>query len=149
MDQERINALIELLAESDLIELSLTEGDSTLRLFKDATGCNTVQGTPANTAPTQAAPKAAVQVTRPASEKNKTGGEVKASLYGVLHLTPAAGEAPFVKVGDNVEAGQTLAILEAMKMFHPLKAPHAGIVDEILASGGTEVESGQPLFRLV
>ncbi len=148
MDQERIKALIELLAESDLIELSLTEGDSTLRLFKDATGCNTVQGTPASTAP-KTSPKAAVQVTRPASEKNKTGGEVKASLYGVLHLTPAAGEAPFVKVGDTVEAGQTLAILEAMKMFHPLKAPHAGIVDAILASGGTEVESGQPLFRLV
>jgi acetyl-CoA carboxylase biotin carboxyl carrier protein len=145
MDQERIKALIELLAESDLIELSLTEGDSTLRLFKDG---STVQGTPANTAPTKAAPKAAVQVTRLASEKNTAGGEVKASLYGVLHLTPAAGEAPFVKVGDTVEAGQTLAILEAMKMFHPLKAPHAGIVEAILASGGTEVESGQPLFRL-
>ena len=146
MDQERIKALIELLAESDLIELSLTEGDSTLRLFKDAAG-GTVQSTPAQI-PAAKAPKAAPKTTAKASGPVASNNEVKASLYGVLHLTPAAGEAPFVKVGDTVEAGQTLAILEAMKMFHPLKAPHAGIVEAILASGGTEVESGQPLFRL-
>ncbi|WP_095099149.1 acetyl-CoA carboxylase biotin carboxyl carrier protein subunit [Pseudomonas sp. Irchel 3A5] len=143
MDQERIKALIELLAESDLIELSLTEGDSTLRLFKDAAN-GTVQSTPAKIAAAKA-PKTSVKAVNPVAGN----GEVKASLYGVLHLTPAAGEAPFVKVGDTVEAGQTLAILEAMKMFHPLKASHAGIVEAILASGGTEVESGQPLFRLV
>ncbi|WP_122661905.1 acetyl-CoA carboxylase biotin carboxyl carrier protein [Pseudomonas viridiflava] len=146
MDQERIKALIELLAESDLIELSLTEGDSTLRLFKDAAS-GTVQSTPAKNlaakAP-KAAPKTAAKASAPVARNN----EVKASLYGVLHLTPAAGEAPFVKVGDTVETGQTLAILEAMKMFHPLKAPHAGVVEAILATGGTEVESGQPLFRL-
>ncbi|WP_349972315.1 acetyl-CoA carboxylase biotin carboxyl carrier protein subunit [Pseudomonas caspiana] len=146
MDQERIKALIELLAESDLIELSLTEGDSTLRLFKDA-AIGTVQSTPAKVltakAP-EAAPKSSIKAAGPVASNN----EVKASLYGVLHLTPAAGEAPFVNVGDRVDAGQTLAILEAMKMFHPLKAPHAGVVEAILASGGTEVESGQALFRL-
>lgn len=146
MDQERIKALIELLAESDLIELSLTEGESTLRLFKEAAS-GTVQSTPANISASKvakAAPKTAAKAASPVANN----GEVKASLYGVLHLTPAAGEAPFVNVGDRVEAGQTLAILEAMKMFHPLKAPHAGVVEAILASGGTEVESGQPLFRL-
>lgn len=142
MDQERIKALIGLLAESDLIELSLTEGDSTLRLFKDS-AVGAVQGGPAKVvakAVAKAEPKSAS--TAPSSV------EVKASLYGVLHLTPAAGEAPFVKVGDRVEAGQTLAILEAMKMFHPLKAPKSGVVEAILASGGTEVEAGQPLFLL-
>ncbi len=146
MDQERIKALIGLLAESDLIELSLTEGDSTLRLFKDsAAGAVHSAPTPVTE---NVASKAVPKVVSKAPSPAPGGGEVKASLYGVLHLTPAAGEAPFVQIGDKVEAGQTLAILEAMKMFHPLKAPKAGVVEAILASGGTEVEAGQPLFRL-
>jgi len=138
MDSERIKGLIDLLAESDLLELSLTEGDSTIRLFKQA-------GTVVTTAPqADQAPVASVESAKPPS----AAAEVKASLYGVLHLTPAAGEAPFVAVGDQVEAGQTLAILEAMKMFHPVKAKTAGQVTAILAQGGTEVEAGQSLFRL-
>ncbi|HEX8544238.1 MAG TPA: acetyl-CoA carboxylase biotin carboxyl carrier protein subunit [Pseudomonas sp.] len=147
MDQERIKALIDLLAESDLIELSLTEGDSTIRLFKEGTtAVARAPSLPANAQPGLAtnAPTSAVKPVVPATADNA----VNASLYGVLHLTPAAGEAPFVTVGDNVEAGQTLAIIEAMKMFHPLKAPHSGVVEAILATGGTEVEAGQPLFRL-
>ncbi|MEN1836166.1 acetyl-CoA carboxylase biotin carboxyl carrier protein subunit [Pseudomonas lijiangensis] len=142
MDQERIKALIGLLAESDLIELSLTEGDSTLRLFKEAAG-NVVEAPliPARVATGKAA-SVSVHV------KEEVTLEVKASLYGVLHLTPAVGEAPFVQVGDSVEAGQTLAIIEAMKMFHPLKASRPGIVEAILVDGGTEVEAGQPLFRI-
>ena len=142
MDQERIKALIGLLAESDLIELSLTEGDSTLRLFKEAAG-NVVE---APLAPARVATGKAASVAAPVKEEIKL--EVKASLYGVLHLTPAVGEAPFVQIGDSVEAGQTLAVIEAMKMFHPLKANRAGIVEAILVDGGTEVEAGQPLFRI-
>ncbi|MBX8538801.1 acetyl-CoA carboxylase biotin carboxyl carrier protein subunit [Pseudomonas cichorii] len=142
MDQERIKALIGLLAESDLIELSLTEGDSTLRLFKEAAG-NVVE---APLAPARVATGKAASVSAPVKEEVKL--EVKASLYGVLHLTPAVGEAPFVQIGDSVEAGQTLAVIEAMKMFHPLKANRAGIVEAILVDGGTEVEAGQPLFRI-
>ncbi|MBI6854227.1 acetyl-CoA carboxylase biotin carboxyl carrier protein subunit [Pseudomonas cichorii] len=142
MDQERIKALIGLLAESDLIELSLTEGDSTLRLFKEAAG-NVVE---APLRPARVATDKAASVSAPVREEIKL--EVKASLYGVLHLTPAVDEAPFVQVGDSVEAGQTLAIIEAMKMFHPLKASRPGIVEAILVDGGTEVEAGQPLFRI-
>lgn len=147
MDQERIKALIGLLAESDLIELSLTEGDSTLRLFKEATG-NVVQA-PSISARAAIGKTASVSApTMKATAPAPAKGEIKASLYGVLHLTPAVGEAPFVQVGDSVEAGQTLAIIEAMKMFHPLKASRSGIVEAILVDGGTEVEAGQPLFRI-
>ncbi|GFM63997.1 acetyl-CoA carboxylase biotin carboxyl carrier protein subunit [Pseudomonas lijiangensis] len=144
MDQERIKALIGLLAESDLIELSLTEGDSTLRLFKEAAG-NVAE---APLVPARVATGKAASVSAPVKEEVKDKLEVKASLYGVLHLTPAVGEAPFVQIGDSVEAGQTLAVIEAMKMFHPLKANRAGIVEAILVDGGTEVEAGQPLFRI-
>ena len=141
MDSERIKGLIDLLAESDLLELSLTEGDSTIRLFKQAGKVVTTESmvepspTPIADLPTSDTPATVVT-------------EIKASLYGVLHLTPAAGEAPFVAVGDQVEAGQTLAVLEAMKMFHPVKAKTAGRISAILAQSGAEVEAGQSLFRL-
>ncbi|VVO30346.1 acetyl-CoA carboxylase biotin carboxyl carrier protein [Pseudomonas fluorescens] len=136
MDSARIKGLMELLAESDLLELSLTEGDSTLRLFKQPgeVAVSVVPTAVAAPAATPTQPTAAV--------------DIKASLYGVLHLTPAVGEAPFVAVGQVIEAGQTVAVIEAMKMFHPVKAKAAGKVLEILAQGGVEVEAGQALFRL-
>ncbi|EPJ85445.1 MULTISPECIES: acetyl-CoA carboxylase biotin carboxyl carrier protein subunit [Pseudomonas] len=140
MDSERIKGLIDLLAESDLLELSLTEGDSTIRLFKQAGKVVTTESTaepwPTPTADLPTPGTLAMAAT-----------EIKASLYGVLHLTPAAGEAPFVAVGDQVEPGQTLAVLEAMKMFHPVKAKIGGRVSAILAHSGDEVEAGQSLFR--
>lgn len=141
MDSERIKGLIDLLAESDLLELSLTEGDSTLRLFKQA-GKVVATESLADVSPTP------VVVAAPAPASAAATIEVKASLYGLLHLTPAAGEAAFVAVGDQVEAGQTLAVLEAMKMFHPVKAKAAGKITAILARSGAEVEAGQALFRL-
>lgn len=141
MDSERIKGLIDLLAESDLLELSLTEGDSTVRLFKQAgkilTAAQLAEQSPVSTPPPSTVDTPAAQAI-----------EVKASLYGVLHLTPAAGEPPFVLVGEQIEAGQTLAVIEAMKMFHPVKAKAAGRIAAILAQSGAEVEAGQSLFRL-
>ena len=141
MDSERIKGLIDLLAESDLLELSLTEGDSTIRLFKQAGKVLATESLadPSST-PTANSPRADTPAV--------ASIEIKASLYGVLHLTPAAGEAPFVAVGELIEVGQTLAILEAMKMFHPVKAKTAGRITAILAQSGAEVEAGQSLFRL-
>ena len=84
----------------------------------------------------------------PAAPVASAAVEIKASLYGVLHLTSAVGEAPFVTVGQAIEAGQTVAVIEAMKMFHPVKAKVAGKLAEILAQAGAEVAAGQALFRL-
>lgn len=125
---------MDLLAESDLLELSLTEGDSTLRLFKQA-GQVAISAAP-------------TVVAAPVAVKPTAAIEIKASLYGVLHLTPAVGEPPFVGVGQVIEAGQTVAVIEAMKMFHPVKAKVAGKLAEILAQAGAEVAAGQALFRL-
>ncbi|WP_248800719.1 acetyl-CoA carboxylase biotin carboxyl carrier protein [Pseudomonas sp. MWU13-2105] len=141
MDSERIKGLIDLLAESDLLELSLTEGDITIRLFKQA-GKVLATESLADHSSTPAASSAKAATPLVASV------EIKASLHGVLHLTPAAGEAPFVAVGDQIEVGQTLAVLEAMKMFHPVKAKAVGQITAILAQSGAEVEAGQSLFRL-
>jgi acetyl-CoA carboxylase biotin carboxyl carrier protein len=141
MDSERIKGLIDLLAESDLLELSLTEGDSTVRLFKQA-------GKVMAKAPQAAAAAPVIADSPKADTPAPAATEIKASLYGVLHLTPAIGEPPFVGVGDQVEAGQTVAVLEAMKMFHPVKAKTPGRISAILAQSGVEVEAGQSLFRL-
>ncbi|MDE1169396.1 MAG: acetyl-CoA carboxylase biotin carboxyl carrier protein subunit [Pseudomonas sp.] len=136
MNPERIKALIDLMAESDLSELRLNEGDTQLQLLRDGQ-------VPCVPAPPAAAPT--VQAVSPAT----TGTfEASAALYGVLHLTPAPDQPAFVQVGDTVAQGQTLAVVEAMKMFHPLKAEHAGTVQAILAASGEEVAAGQPLFRL-
>ncbi|WP_447789550.1 acetyl-CoA carboxylase biotin carboxyl carrier protein [Pseudomonas farris] len=141
MDSERIKGLIDLLAESDLLELSLTEGDSTIRLFRQAGKVL------ASESLTEQAPVSTPLLPK-ADTPTVAALEIKANLYGVLHLTPAVGEAPFVTVGEQIEAGQTLAVIEAMKMFHPVKAKAAGRITAILAQSGAEVEAGQSLFRL-
>jgi biotin carboxyl carrier protein len=73
---------------------------------------------------------------------------VSAPLFGIFHRTAAPGTPPFVELGQTVEAGQKLAIIEAMKVFNTIAADAAGTVAEILAEAGQEVEPGQPLFRL-
>jgi len=160
MDQQRIKQLIDLLAASDLGELTLSEGGTTLTLARH--GC---AGAPVLAAsPIAAGPAAATQVTPaatveaapvPAPSPQATtpvppaGGEVCSPLYGILHLTPSPDEPAFVAIGGVVSEGQTLCIVEAMKMFHQVKANRAGRVDAILATAGDEVESGLPLFRIV
>lgn len=155
MDQQRIKHLIDLLAESDLSALTLSEGGTTITLSRHG-------GVPAATLPAETTaaqaivePAAAPVKAQPGpnqpgpSQAEPTRRQVCSPLYGVLHLTPSPDEPPFVAIGDAVTAGQTLCIVEAMKMFHQVTATRAGQVNAILAAGGAEVESGQPLFDLI
>jgi acetyl-CoA carboxylase biotin carboxyl carrier protein len=84
----------------------------------------------------------------PASDSGAGAKDVTATLHGVLHLTPSPDEPPFVKPGDSVRAGQTLGVLEAMKMFHTLKSEFDGVLAAILVPSGSEVEAGQAVFRI-
>jgi acetyl-CoA carboxylase biotin carboxyl carrier protein len=79
---------------------------------------------------------------------NPTGGLVRSPLYGILHLTSAPDAPAFVQAGDLVHQGQTLCIVEAMKIFHEVKAEISARVDAVLGQAGQEVEAGAPLFRL-
>jgi acetyl-CoA carboxylase biotin carboxyl carrier protein len=152
MDQHRIKQLIDLLAESDLSELTLSEGGTTVTLSRHA---NTSSAASKPAEPSQAsvgkpAPALAAPVEAPAMPISvAAANHVCSPLYGVLHLTPSPEEPTFVTVGSTVTVGQTLCIVEAMKMFHQVKATQAGRVDAILGQPGDEVESGQPLFRIV
>ena len=76
------------------------------------------------------------------------GEAVTAPVVGVFYSASAPGAAPFVKVGDRVQKGQTLCIVEAMKMMNEITAPAPGIITEVLAANGTQVEYDQPLFRI-
>ncbi|UZJ57851.1 acetyl-CoA carboxylase biotin carboxyl carrier protein subunit [Pseudomonas sp. KU26590] len=162
MDQQRIKHLIDLLAESDLSALTLSEGGTTVTLSRH--GGVPAATLPAETTAAQAIVEPAAAPVKPppgpnqpgpsqshseASQPEPTRRQVCSPLYGVLHLTPSPDEPPFVAIGDAVTAGQTLCIVEAMKMFHQVTAPRAGQVNAILAAGGAEVESGQPLFDLI
>ena len=147
MELQKIKQLIDVLAASDLAELELVEGDHRVRLVKRL-------GAPAVPEPARPglAPPAPKRIAAPSPHEpdaaRDTGECVKAPLYGVVHLTPSPGAPVFVRVGDTVRPGQTLCMVEAMKMFHEVQARQAGVIAAIHAVAGEEAEAGAVLFRL-
>ncbi len=153
MDQLRIKALIDLMASSDLVELDFSEHNCTLKLYRDreavATDAGPARPHPPLMPPTGgAAPPAVADAPGPAGPPAWIM-EVRAPFYGVLHLTPAPDQPPFVRPGDSILEGQTLGLLEAMKMFHPVTADCAGTLQSILVAPGQEVDAEQPLFHII
>ena len=149
MDLNRIKDLIDLFVATNLGELTLSEGDCRLRLARRI-GVSEPQVRPTTDAirAVGLAPVRAEGVAPVPADASVGAKDVVAPLYGVLHLTPSPDEPPFVRLGDSVRAGQTLGVLEAMKMFHTLKSDFDGVVAAILAASGSEVEAGQALFRI-
>jgi acetyl-CoA carboxylase biotin carboxyl carrier protein len=149
MELQKIKQLIDVLAASDLAELELVEGDHRVRLVRrlvavpESFGRLAAVSSNAVSAPLPAAPAGS------GPDAAEPAGQVTAPLYGVLHLTPSPDAPAFVRLGDSVQPGQTLCVVEAMKMFHEVKAPRGGIVAAILAVAGEEVEAGTALFRLL
>ena len=143
MDLPKIKALIDLLNSSSLSALELAEGEHTLRLERQGGAVPAVAATSVAQVPVSAQPQV-----QPQSQSNTTGHVIHAPMQGILHLTPAPGEPPFVQVGDEIRAEQVICVIEAMKMFNTVEADAAGRVAEILAVPGTEVKLGQPLLRL-
>lgn len=140
MDLQKIKALIGLAAASGLSELEFEEDGRRLRLSRGETPSGVRTETPAPVS----VPAPAVAAASVASE---TASLLKAPMFGVFCLTPAANEPPFVHVGDAVKKGQKLGMLEAMKQFHTISADRDGTIAAILAENGQDVDAGQPLFR--
>ena len=138
MNQEQIKTLIDALAASDLAELEYSENGCTLRLVKQAAPGSAP-------APRTMAPADADGTAHAAAADGST--ECLAPLYGVLHLQPSPDEPPYVQPGQAVKAGQTLCVIEAMKVFNEVRAERDATVQAVLATSGQEVEAGQPLFR--
>ena len=130
------------MAASDLDALEFSQDGWTLRLVRRADG----RGAPAPVA-TAAAPSD-VPASRPEAEVPAAAPrELTSPLFGIVHLQRAPGESPFVRAGDTVEAGRTLCVIEAMKVFNEVCAERDVTVAAVLVESGQEVEAGQPLFR--
>ena len=151
MDLRKLKTLIDLVAESDIAELEVTEGESKVRIVKSsAMPQNQMvmmqpQGMQAHYQPAApaAAPAAAAAVVVAAEP---TGYVVKSPMVGTFYRSSAPGSAAYVEVGSTVKEGDTLCIIEAMKLLNELDSDKAGVVTQILVENGQPVEFGQPLF---
>ena len=152
MDLRKLKTLIDLVSESGISELEVNEGEDRVRIVNAGTSAPTGQVVYANPAPAQAvqaAPAAsapapaAVAVETPAVE---TGFVAKSPMVGTFYRAPNPESPNFVNIGDTVKVGQTLCIIEAMKLLNEIESEHAGVIKEILCENGQGVEFDQPLF---
>lgn len=136
LDAGLVRKLAKLLADTGLSEIEYAEGGKKIRC---AAGGRPAPATPAASA-------AAPAPTGNNGEPSAKGTLVTAPMVGTVYLSPAPGEAPFVKAGDKVKAGETLLIIEAMKVMNPIKAPSGGTITSILAADSKPVEFGEVLL---
>jgi len=142
VDTGLVRELAELLSENELTEIEVADGERKIKVRREAAGF--IAGPQAYHAPAPAAaPAAAAEV--PAAAEEIQGNAVKSPMVGTAYLSPEPGAAPYVSIGQSVEAGDTLLIIEAMKVMNPITAPVAGTVRQITVSDGQPVEFDQPL----
>jgi len=153
MDLRKLKTLIDLVAESDIAELEVTEGESKVRIVKSsAIPQNQMvmmqpQGMQQHYAPSHA-PSAPAAAAAPvaAVAAEPTGHIVKSPMVGTFYRSSAPGSPAFVEVGSNIKEGDTLCIIEAMKLLNEIDSDVSGVVTKILVENGQPVEFGQPLF---
>jgi len=149
MDIRKIKKLIELLDESGIAEIEIHEGEESVRISRHSTQV-AVAAAPYATMPV--APVAAAPVATTAAElQNDTtelmsGHQIKSPMVGTFYRSPAPGNPSFVEVGSHINKGDTLCIIEAMKMFNQIDSDVSGVVKAILLENGEPVEYGQPLL---
>ncbi len=154
MDIRKVKKLIELLEESGISELEISEGEESVRISRHAPGgpiqytiASPVAGGPAAAAAAPPAPaQAAPTPGAAAAEAEIAGHKVVSPMVGTFYESAAPGADPFVKVGTEVKVGDTLCIIEAMKMMNQIECDKAGRIVAILATNGEPVEYGQTLF---
>ncbi len=143
VDEDLVRKLANLLDETGLTEIEYGTKDWHLRVVRGTSP--TTPGTGANPAAAAAAAETA-GAAEGAERDADHPGVVTAPMVGVVYTAPEPGEPPFINVGDTVAEGQTLLLIEAMKVFNPITAPRAGKVARILIGSGTPVEFGEPLL---
>lgn len=154
MDIRKIKKLIEMLEESDLVELEIKEGEESVRLSRVSTRAPVQAAQIQHYAPTPAVSAAApasagsapAAVSTPAPSEAPKGHTVRSPMVGTYYSAAAPGSPPFVKKGQSVKIGDTLCVIEAMKMFNQVESDAAGMVVEILVENGQPVEFDQPLY---
>jgi acetyl-CoA carboxylase biotin carboxyl carrier protein len=149
-DPEAIRRLADILRETDLTEIELSEKDARIRVARVVTVAPAAPHyyapPPQAPAPVPVAPVAAAAAVASDALDLKNPGLVTSPMVGVAYLAPEPGAAPFVNLGSKVAVGQTLLLIEAMKTFNQIRAPRSGTVTRILIETGSPVEYGEPLM---
>ena len=144
MDIRKIKKLIEMLEESNLGEIEIKEGEESIRISRAGSAAPVAQWMSAP-APV-AAPVVAAAVAAPVAPSQPTGHMVTSPMVGTFYRSPSPSAATFVEVGSQVKVGDTLCIIEAMKILNTIESDKAGTVKAILKESGQPVEFGEPLF---
>jgi acetyl-CoA carboxylase biotin carboxyl carrier protein len=148
MDLRKLKKLIDLVEESGISELELTEDGEKVRISRNFTSSAPVQQyAPVQySAPQFAAPAAAPAVAAAEAPAVEEGHAVKSPMVGTFYRSPSPDAKAFVEVGDTVAVGDTLCIIEAMKLLNEIEADKAGVIKKILVDNGQAIEYGEPLF---
>ena len=151
MDLRKLKTLIELVETSGIAELEIQEGEERVRITRATAAVTGMQPVALHATPHQASavPQAVSPATGPAVDSvpaEPAGHQVKSPMVGTFYRSATPGSKPFVEVGDRVEEGGTLCIIEAMKLMNEIESDKAGVVKAILTENGQPVEFGQPLF---
>ncbi len=152
MDIRKVKKLIELLEESNINELEITEGEESVRISRGMPAVAYAAPAPAAPAPAIAAPVTAAPVAAPAvapASEALAGHVVRSPMVGSFYGSPAPGSPTFVTVGQTVAQGDVLCIIEAMKMMNQIEADKAGTIGAILVEDGEPVEFDQPMFTII
>lgn len=153
MDLRKIKKLIDLLEESNLAEIEIKEGEESVRLARVPRG--TVMAAPAPVqqaeparpaAPAAPAPTLSADAVGKSTKDVPDGHTVRSPMVGTFYEAQSPDKPPFVKVGQSVKAGDTLGIIEAMKMFNPIEADVSGTVRAVLVKNGQPIEFDEPMF---
>ena len=145
MDIRKVKKLIELLEESGIAEIEIHEGEESVRISRASSSVPAVAAAPVAAAPVAAAPAPAAPAAEPAEEKVE-GHAVLSPMVGSFYRAPSPGAKSFVDVGSTVNIGDTLCIIEAMKLLNQIEADKSGTIKAVLVENGQPVEYNQPLF---
>ena len=146
VDTALVRELAELLTVNALTEIEVEDGDRKIRVRRDL--APVVAAAPIAAAPALGGPPVQAKEELGSQDEQVTGEAVKSPMVGTVYLSPEPGADPFVAVGTAVKAGDTLCIIEAMKVMNPITAPGPGIIKRIMVSDGQPVEFDQPLVVL-
>ncbi len=146
MDLRKLKTLIDLVSESNVSELEITEAEGKVRIVKGGGAVMHAMAAPMMVAAPVAAPVAAVAQAVAAPEPVAAGHTVKSPMVGTFYRAASPGAKSFVEIGSQVKEGETICIIEAMKILNEIEADKSGTVTQILGENGQAVEYGQPLF---
>jgi len=146
MDLRKLKTLVDLVSESNISELEITEAEGKVRIVKAGLAAPAVAAVPVQAVPVAAPAAVAAPVAAAPAEPAVTGFVVKSPMVGTFYRSASPGGSPFVEVGQKVNEGDVICIIEAMKILNEIEAEKSGTITQVLGENGQAVEYGQPLF---